>query len=93
MEKLVLFPVDLEVFLEEIRTIVKEEIKVSQEGQQEKLLSPAAACNLFDPKISRGTLHNWEKEGRIKGYLLGGKKLFKLSDILEACQKIKKYKK
>jgi hypothetical protein len=79
------------LLLNEVRRIIAEEIKISQQNQEEKLLSPLAACKIFNPKISRGTLHNWEREGVISSYILGGKKLFRLSDILDACKKVKRY--
>lgn len=82
-----------EAILPELRQIIQEENKrkVSEE-LQEKFLSIDEGRKMFQPAVSRGTLYNWEAQGYIQSYLIGGKRFFKYSELIEAVQKIKKYK-
>ncbi len=59
----------------------------------EKLLSPEKTCNLFDPKISKVTLHKWTKEGRLQEYRIGGRIYYKYSEVINSLHTLKKYKK
>lgn len=65
--------------------------KIASEELAEKFLSVDEARKLFDPEVSRGTMYNWENAGYIQSYLIGGKRYFKYSELLEAVQRIKKY--
>jgi hypothetical protein len=89
---IILIPVPLADLIEQIRAVVKQEIKAEQQAD-EKLLSVAEACKLFKPAISRQTLTNWTKEGLIPMSKYNGKNFYKLSDILEAGTTLKRYKK
>lgn len=79
--------------LSSIRDIIKQEILAGQ-GQQasEKLLSPAEACKLFNPAISKVTLAKWTNDGLIPMQKIGGRVFYKFTDIIEAGTKFKRYK-
>jgi hypothetical protein len=81
-----------ESLIPEFRQIIQEEIhsKLSQD-LKEKYLSPDAVCEMFQPKISRGTLFNWDRDDRINSYLIGGRRLYKYSEVIEAIERLKKY--
>ena|SRR5579872_868821 len=75
------------------RQILREELQAVQAEQLEaKLLSPAEACKLFQPAISRVTLGKWTADGLIPALKIGGRVWYKLSDLTEAGSRLKKYK-
>lgn len=81
-----------QALIPEIRKIIQDEIRAMlKEDLKEKYISPDVVCAMFDPKIARGTLYNWEKDGRINSYLIGGRRLYKYSEVIEAVEKLKKY--
>ena len=43
--------------------MIKEEMRQVMAEQQEQLLSPAEACKLFKPAITKTTLASWTKQG------------------------------
>ena len=70
-----------------IQTSIREEIKASTITQKQlttttKLLSRSEVMELL--KISEVTLYNYEKQGKIKGYGIGGRRLYKESDIMNS---------
>lgn len=75
-----------------IREAIREELKAVLERQDEKLLSPSAACEKFVPKISKTTLSKWTDEGLIDAKKIGGKKFYLLSEIILKAAVIRKYK-
>jgi len=81
-----------DALLPEIRQIIREEIKASRiEDLTDKYISPDVVCAMFEPKVSRTTLYNWDKDGRINSYLIGGRRLYKHSEVIQAVEKLKKY--
>lgn len=75
-----------------IAEVIRNEFKrLSAEQLAEKFLSVDTGRKMFDPEISRGTLYNWEDKGLINSYIIGGKRLYKYSELLEAVTRIKKY--
>ena len=79
-----------EAAIPKFRQVVKEEIQASKlEDLKEKIVDTDEVMEMFH--CSRGTVYNWEREGKIKSYLLGGRRLFKYSELLESLEKIKKY--
>jgi excisionase family DNA binding protein len=74
---------------EATRTAVQEEL---QKQHNEKLLSPKEVCELFSPKISRQTLHNYTKKGLIRSSMLGSSVRYKYSEVMEAVKSIRRYK-
>ena len=91
MSETIFYSVPIEDLLQKIRAIVKEEMK-HEEKQEEKLLSTAEACKLFQPAISRVTLHKWTSDGHLKRYDIGSRVYYKKSEILESAKSLKKYK-
>lgn len=90
----VLSPIPLPEILDGLRAIVKEEITSEQsKAFGEKLISPAEACKLFNPVISKVTLTAWTKAGHLKDYRLGGRVFYRQSEIIDAAKHLKKYKK
>lgn len=73
-------------------TILLEETirKILKEEQSEKLLSPAEVCKLLS--ISKVTLSNWGKEGRLIQYRIGKRVYYKYGEVLSSMQHLKKYK-
>ncbi len=89
---LIFFSVRPDEFYNRFREIIREEVKAKVEQElEEKYLSGEKARKLFDPEISRGTLHNWVKKGYIKKYDLNGRSCYKRSEIMEAAKEFKKY--
>ena len=74
---------------EEIKSLISDLLA----DNKDKLYSPEETRKLFQPTISRGTLNNWSKAGYLKAYSIGQKVFYKYSDIIEAGQQLKKYKK
>jgi len=93
MDNVVLSPVPLSELLEQFRAIVKEEINAHNQAEaQGKLLSPAQACKIFDPVISKITLSRWTKDGLITSQRIGGRIFYKQSDVIAAGATLKRYK-
>ncbi len=89
---IILTPVPLDSLLQSFREVVKEEIKAQQLADlQEKLLSPKEVCNLFNPKISLPTLARWSDQELLTRYDLGGKVLYKYSEVMGSLKTLKKY--
>lgn len=63
-----------------------------QQELDDKLLSPAEACKLFQPAISKPTLASWDRQGLIKSYRIGNKVFYKYSELLESLKVLKRYK-
>jgi len=81
-----------DAILPEIQQLIESAFKKqSAETLAEKFLSVDAAQKMFEPKVSRGTIYNWVEAGYLTSYVIGGRRVFKYSEVLEAVQKIKKY--
>lgn len=94
MDTLFFSPIKLEDLATTIETIVNKAIHQKQEiDLAERLLSPEETCKLFHPRISKVTLHNWEQQGRVTKYRLGGRVFYKYSEILAGMDTLKRYKK
>jgi hypothetical protein len=94
MDNIILSPIPLDTLLQSLRSVIKEVIQAEQLNDlQEKLLSPAEACKIFQPKISKPTLSSWSNKGLINEHRLGGRIYYKYSELIEAAKTLKKYKK
>ena len=94
MDKIILSPIPLEDLLQSLRSIIKEEIQAEQLNDlKEKLLSPAEACKVFQPKISKPTLTKWSDNNLIPERRIGGRIFYKYSELVEAAKNLQKYKK
>lgn len=91
-EQIVLLPISLTALLDRIEEIIIKILKGDQEEKiQSMLLSPTEACKLFNPTISRVTLHKWTKQGLIPSHRIGGRVFYKVSELIEAARPIRKY--
>jgi excisionase family DNA binding protein len=71
-----------------IRVIVKEEIQLASTTKkiETKYLTRQEAATLL--KISLPTLNNYTKTGRITGFRIGSRVLFKLTDLEQSLNEI-----
>jgi excisionase family DNA binding protein len=53
----------------------------------DRLLSIEEVCTLL--KISKPTLHNWKREGRLPFHRMGAKVYFKEAEVMEAMKSVK----
>lgn len=74
-----------------IKDVISEATNQEQQPQSDEFLSIAAAVKLFNPAISKVTLHRWKKEGVIPAYRMGGRIYYKRSEIMLAAQSVRKY--
>jgi hypothetical protein len=94
MDNIILSPIPLDTLLQSLRSVIKEVIQAEQLNDlQEKLLSPAEACKIFQPKISKPTLASWSDKGLITERRMGGRIFYRYSELIEAAKTLKKYKK
>lgn len=89
---ILLSPIRLNELLSDVRAVIKEELAALQSQQQEKLLSPAETCKLFEPSISKVTLSKWTADGLIPSQKIGNRVWYKQSDVIEAGTRLKKFK-
>ncbi len=80
---------DLKQLIKDAISEAKQEEKSPQ--QTEELLSPAQAVKVFNPPISKVSLHRWTKEGLIPVHRIGGRIWYKRSEVIAASLTIKKY--
>ncbi len=83
-------PVSLDTLKSEFKQIIDAAI-LSIKPKEEKFLNSKETCNLFEPPISKPTLINWEKSGKIPSYRIGRRVYYKLSEVLDAAKTLKKY--
>jgi hypothetical protein len=83
-----------DTILDEIHQLRAEiaELRAERKQPEERLLSTEEACKMFQPEISRQTLISWVKRDFIAMQKIRSKNYFKLSDLMNAGQKLKKYK-
>lgn len=90
--QILLTPVSLDNLLSQIKTIVAGAVKEHQNTElKQVLLSPAETCKLFNPEISRVTLHEWTKQGLIPAYRMGGRVYYNYGEVIESAKRIRKY--
>lgn len=78
----------------ELLKIIKEAIadtKEEKQKPQEELLSPAQAVKVFNPAISKVSLHRYAKAGLVPQHRIGGRVWYKRSEVITAALTIKKY--
>lgn len=90
--QILLTPVSLDNLLTQIKAIVAGAVKEHQATElKQMLLSPAETCKLFNPEISRVTLHEWTKQGLIPAYRMGGRVYYNYGEVIESAKRIRKY--
>ena len=90
--QIILSGISAEDLIELFRPILQNELKALIDQQPEQLLSPAEACKLFNPPITKPTLKAWTDKGLLQDHRLGGRVFYKQSEILNSLQTLKKYK-
>lgn len=82
------------ITLPELLAAIRKEVDeaIAAMNVEEKLLSPADACKLFQPPITKPTLNSWTKQGLIPDHRIGGRVYYKQSDIIASLATLKKYK-
>lgn len=94
IDNLIFIPVSLTTLLNEIQAIVEAAIKADKSNQfEEKLISPAEACKMFQPTISKPTLTAWARSGHLHSKKIGGRVFYNKGQILEAGKTLQRYKK
>jgi hypothetical protein len=74
-----------------VREGVAKAFQLHNQSSDERFLSPAETCKIFQPHISKVTLHQWTKDGLIQSHRMGGRKYYLLSEVIAAAKSIKKY--
>jgi hypothetical protein len=80
----------------DLKQLIKDAIsEVTQtdesKTQAEELLSPAQAIKIFNPSISKVSLHRWTKDGLIPVHRIRGRVYYKRSEVIAAALTVKKY--
>ena len=84
LNKHVFFSISIDELMELIKNTVRSELVQKQnKDMQEKLLSPEETRHIFNPPISKVTLHSWAKQGRVKPHRIGGRVFYKYSELME----------
>ena len=92
MNDIIFTQVPVKDLIEQIRVVVRAEIKAEHQREaKDTLVSPAQACEMFTPKISLVTLSKWTKDGLIPSQKIGGRVWYKQSDLLSAGTKLRRY--
>lgn len=90
--QVILFPIPIPELLSQIKEIVAVAVKEQRAAElKQALLSPSETCKIFNPKISRVTLHEWTKQGLIPSYRLGSRVYYYHGEVVEAAMRLKKY--
>lgn len=69
-----------------------EELKNTIQPKEERLLSPAETCKLFNPPITKPTLTSWTEKGYLTAHQMGCRVYYKQSEVMSQATVIKKYK-
>lgn len=92
MDNLILSQIPLCDLIDELRKVIKEEVlSAQQQKNDERLLSPAEACKMFVPAITRPTLEKLVNDGKLKKHYIGTRVFFLYKDLVNATTTYKKY--
>lgn len=91
MNDILLSPISLPEFKEQLRELLRVEFQLShtpkEKEEPEELLNSSQTSKLLG--VSKVTLHKWKIEGRVKSYRIGTRIRFKRAEVLQALQTIK----
>jgi hypothetical protein len=73
-----------------VREAIKDSLPITSTPQSEKLLTRKETADKL--KISLVTLNDWSKRGLIQSYLIGGRVLYKDSEIEASLHQVKTVK-
>ena len=89
---ILLSPVSIADLMANVRDIIRAELRQQNIADlSEKLLTAKEAADLL--RVSLVTLWQWEKNGRIAKYSMGGRTYFKYSELMAGLDTLKRYKK
>jgi excisionase family DNA binding protein len=89
---MILTPVSLTTIMDGLREIVRDELQQqSRADLSEKLMTAKEAADLL--RVSLVTLWQWEKQGRISKYSMGGRTYFKYSELMAGLDTLQRYRK
>ena len=89
---MILTPVSISSLMDGVREIVRAELQQqSRADLSEKLMTAKEAADLL--RVSLVTLWQWEKQGRISKYTMGGRTYFKYSELLAGLDTLQRYRK
>ncbi len=92
MEQTVLVPMSKDEFFAALTLVVKNVIEGKDKGEKkESLLSPEEARKVWQPAISKVTLHRWTKDGLVPSHRIGGRVYYKHSELVGAVKEIRPY--
>jgi len=90
--QMILTPVSITSLMDGVREIVRAELQQqSRADLSEKLMTAKEAADLL--RVSLVTLWQWEKQGRISKYSMGGRTYFKYSELLAGLDTLQRYRK
>ena len=84
---------ELESRLEsKLQVIIQNELaKIEKNNSLDKLLSPEETRKMFNPAISKVTLHTWAEQGKLKKHRIGARVYYKYSEVMDSLVHLKKY--
>lgn len=92
MEQMILVAMSKDEFFAALTLVVKNVIDGKDKGEKkEALLSPEEARKVWQPAISKVTLHRWTKEGLVPSHRIGGRVYYKHSELVGAVKEIRPY--
>lgn len=89
-QNIILSSIPLDQLRNEFKQIIDAAIE-SIKPKEEKFLNSEETRCLFNPPISKPTLINWIRSGKIPSHRIGRRNYFKLSEVMAATQSLKKY--
>jgi len=91
--QIILQGMEVPTLIELFRVMVKEEVSRIHDKQEERLLSPAETCKIFQPSISKVTLASWTKKDMLTEHRIGVRFHYKQSEVISKLSTLRKYKK
>lgn len=79
--------------LGQLKQLIKDAVEEAKEDKpkSESLLSPEEARKVWQPAISKVTLHRWTKEGLVPVHRIGGRVYYKHSELINSVKEIRPY--
>lgn len=91
MQKIILEGITIDEFRSLLKEIIQEHSQINTKKEGEILLSTEEARKVWQPAISKVTLHRWTQNGLIPVHRIGGRVYYKRSEIINASKTFNKY--
>ena len=92
MNKILINELTPQELCELIEQAVRKELSpVMKQHAEERLYNVESARRLWEPAVSRQTIYNWMAEGKLPFHKIGGRIVFKYSELMDAVKTIKRY--